>query len=712
MNLSEFAERFAAVVRGGSVRPVFRPDGVRFCFTDGDSVVWDVDPAAGTMKQLFDAERLQYTVGTFEFVADTTIRFEARDGTVLDLDLTSYQVRRLSPAEALRRRLAVPRNVRKGLIASDPGPDEVPSPDGRHLLTEQATNLALRGLLDDRVTPLTATGEPGFAWEIEGAAWSPDSERIVANRVDRRHVSTRLPIVHWLGPNEDAHWIPVTRAGGALHTYHPAVIDVRSGRIVPIDLPGEPDQTITPHGFTLDSSAVYLTATDRRQRYLRLYLADATTGSARLVCEETQDTFIVGDQEDFVRFGPEHLVGEDRVLFFSERDGWRHLYLYGLDGKEIGQVTSGAFEVVRILGVAADTVFFTAHSDPDRPYDVHLCRTGLDGNGFRQLTTQPGRHEPVPTCDLKYFIDTHSSVHRPPSVDLVTAEGAVTMTLATADVTGLDELVPEPPEPFTVTAADGVTALQGVLYRPPGFDPARKYPVIEYIYGGPQEVIHQVGFGDPIGVLAMGMAAHGFVVYSVDGRGTPQRGKAFQDVGYGRFQDFHVQDHAHVLRRLLDRHPFMDADRIGVTGGSYGGYNTVRTMLFAPDLYHVGVAVCPAYSLEDVHAQAIEPYMGLPVDHPEAYAAARSYDEVDRLAGKLLMIHGTADVNAPFSATMKMCDALVRADKPYDLVVIPEADHHFDNVGAHHLRYCHSATMRYFGTHLMGVACRQPRTRS
>jgi dipeptidyl aminopeptidase/acylaminoacyl peptidase len=198
----------------------------------------------------------------------------------------------------------------------------------------------------------------------------------------------------------------------------------------------------------------------------------------------------------------------------------------------------------------------------------------------------------------------------------------------------------------------------------------------------------------------MAMATQGFVVFSVDGRGTPERGKAFQDVAYGRFHEFHVEDHRHVLTQLLERYPFMDAARIGVTGASWGGYNTVRAMLLAPELYKVGVAICPVYDLDDHMASALEPYMGLPVDRPDAFRAGSSLDLVERLKGKLLLVHGTADVNATFSATMKMCEALARADKSYDLVVVPGADHHFNNAGMHQQRYMQAAKMRYFIEHL------------
>jgi dipeptidyl-peptidase-4 len=747
----QFYQRFLAAVQGGTVRPIYRPDGQGFCYAEGipDRVrFWEVEMASGTRKPFLNPARarraLQAELGhalpfrglpfdNFEFVGASTIRFSIDRqpaGMVVpatlrlldpdaatwlvDLDLDTYAVSRVPHAEKLRRSRAMPRNVRKGVLASDPGPSEVPSPDGRWLLGERDWNLVLRAVVDDRTSRLTTDGTEDDAWRVDGAVWSKDSARVAATRTNTSECR-RMPLVEWLKPYEEVRFHPVTRVGGALPTQAAAVIDVRSGAVVNVDLPGERDQTVSPAGWRHDGAEAYFITTDRRQKYLRLFAADPATGAARQLCEEVQDTFIIGIRA-VERFSPAMLLEDDeRILWYSERDGWRHLYLYRTDGERVGRLTSGEFEVLSVVSVDLDrdTVYFTAHSDLDRPYDVHLCRVGLDGSGFRQLTSAAGLHSPVPTPGKTHFIDTHSAIDRPPSVDLVTADGEVPLVLASADVGGLAQLGLVPPEPFTVLAADGETTLHGVLYKPPGFDASKKYPVIEEIYGGPQESIHQVAFVDGRGLAAMMKASLGFVVYAVDGRGTPNRGKAFQDVAYGRFHEFHVEDHRHVLQEMLERHPFMDRRRVGVTGGSWGGYNTVRSMLLAPQLYHVGVAVCPVYDLEDHQAQALEPYMGLPIDRPQAYAAGSSLDIAGNLAGRLLMIHGTSDVNATFSATMKMCEALARADRPYDLIVMPDADHHFNNAGQHQGSYMQASTLRYFVEHLRPVSpAKTARTRT
>jgi len=741
VDLSEFLafpERFARAVRGGIAAPTFAPDGKRLCFAEGapdHTVIWEVELATGTKRPLIDNARLRAALegecgyrapfaglpfSTFEFRGDSTIRFSVErqpDGLlnpaasvvldpdartwVLDFDLETEDLRRVPAVEIAARRRAVAKNVRKGVLASDPGPSELPSPDGVWLLGEQGPNLSLRAVSDDRVVLLTTTGTDDHPWSVDGAMWSPDSCRVSVTRADTRPCR-RLPIVNWLKVDEEVTWLPFSRVGEPLATMAGAVIDVRLRQPVTLELPGEHDQMIFPAGWRHDGQEAYFLTTDRRQKYLRLYAVDAATGESRLVCEERQDTFILGIR-GITRFSPQGILRDDsRLLWFSERDGWRHLYLYGTDGVEIGQVTSGEFETLDIVAVDLDggTLVFTAHSDLDRPYDVHLCRVGLDGTGFAQLTQLPGVHNPIPGPGLTHFVDVHSAIDRPPATDLLTCDGLVVTTLAAADVSGLADLPLAAPQPFTALAADGETVLYGVLYTPPDFDPSEKYPVIEEIYGGPQIAVQQVGFADGRGVLAMAKAAMGFVVYTVDGRGTPERGKAFQDVVYGRFHEFHVEDHRHVLEQLLERHPFMDGTRVGVTGGSWGGYNTVRTLVLAPEQYHVGAAVCPVYDLEDHAALALEPYMGLPVDRPDAFRAGSSLVMLDRLVGKLLMIHGTSDVNATFSATMKMCDALARFDKEYDLVVLPGSDHHFVNGGVYNQRFAQAAVMRHFIKHL------------
>jgi dipeptidyl aminopeptidase/acylaminoacyl peptidase len=251
------------------------------------------------------------------------------------------------------------------------------------------------------------------------------------------------------------------------------------------------------------------------------------------------------------------------------------------------------------------------------------------------------------------------------------------------------------PEEFTAKAADGVTDLHGVLYKPFDFDPAKRYPVVEFIYGGPQ----RTNVGRTFGFTAGGgvaLAQLGFITFVVDGRGTAERGKAFQDVAYRNFGRNEIPDHVAVLKQLGAARPYMDLSRVGIMGGSWGGYMTIRALLLAPETYHVGVSTAPVGDLYDHHAGAIEGYMGLVESNREGYDYASSLRLADRLRGHLMLMHGTSDVNATFSATMKLADAFTRAGKQYDLRVFSELNHSVTGI----FDYWQETTRRYFVAHL------------
>jgi dipeptidyl aminopeptidase/acylaminoacyl peptidase len=703
-----------SLLRNATVTPVWRADGSRFAYLTGapdQTAAVDVDPPTGKTAPLLDTERVRKAIEdelgvplpyaglpftAFRFVdADAAIRFETV-GHQLRLELDTYAVSRVGPAELHADARRVPRVIRKRFLANTPPLTELLSPDGRLAATETPDGLAVRSTYDDRLQAVTTDNETDNTWTVDGAKWSPDSFQLAALKVDHRRCE-KLPIVHWLKTTEEVEWAPYVKAGGPGARIELHVVDVLARRTTKVDL--GPDEELSVHvvGWTSDSRTVVFVTTNRRCNVVQLRAADARTGESRLIVEERQETFVRGIRSDFD--GLTRLVGDDRVLFLSERDGWAHLYLYTLDGDELAQVTSGEWEVEQIVAVdlEAGTVVFAAHPDVERPYDLHLCAASLDGSGFTQLTSATGQHEGVASPSGQVVVDPHSTVSRPPQVDALHVPSRTTTTLTTADTSRLEELGWTPPEEFTALAADGTTVLHGTFYFPPDFDPARRYPVVEFIYGGPQVVRHARTFTQTGNELANALAQLGFVTYCVDGRGTPGRGKAFQDVAFGAFGEFVVRDHVAVLKQLGEQRPYLDMSRVGITGGSWGGYNTVRSLLTAPDMYAAGVAVYPVGDLYDHMATAIEPYMGFPQDNRAGYEAASSLAIADRLRGKLLLVHGTSDVNATFSATMKLVEAFVRADKPVDLLVLPELDHSLNGQSG---RYLVKAIARYFTEHL------------
>jgi dipeptidyl aminopeptidase/acylaminoacyl peptidase len=268
--------------------------------------------------------------------------------------------------------------------------------------------------------------------------------------------------------------------------------------------------------------------------------------------------------------------------------------------------------------------------------------------------------------------------------------------LSVADISGLEDLGWRPADEFTIKAADGKTDLYGLLWKPYDFDADLKYPVIEYIYGCPQVAVVPRSFTHWEGIYPQALAQLGFVVFVVDARGTPERGKAFQDVAYGNMGRHEIPDHVGALRQLIEQRPYMDGDRVGIFGHSCGGYFTIRALLLAPDAYHVGVASAPVVELE--YGNAMEVYMGPPDENRGAYEYASNVRFAGNLEGKLFLIHGTSDFAAPLSGTMKMVEALIQAGEAYDLLLFPEQDHGL--YGGSTGTYWQWAVRRYFQEHL------------
>ncbi|HUF53225.1 MAG TPA: prolyl oligopeptidase family serine peptidase, partial [Dehalococcoidia bacterium] len=487
-------------------------------------------------------------------------------------------------------------------------------------------------------------------------------------------------------------------SGGPLRRTELHVFDINSGQRVRIDT-GPGDQYTYVAGWRRDGSELMVLRMSRDFKRLDLLTADPATGATRVVLTDTQKTFLWGNFFNYRGWRKQSglftmLEDGRRFIWMSERGGWSHLYLYDFDGKLLRRLTSGSWPVKRLVTVEekAGWVYFTAHGDRQRPYDTHLYRAGLEHEAFEQLTSEPGRHAPVFSPSREFFLDSHSSLDRPPAVDLRRVDGTLLQTLTRADIAGLKTLRWAPPEEFTAKAADGSTDLYGVIHKPFDFDPKRKYPVLEFIYAGPQTThVPRTFDGSSFALTQLG-----FIVVMLDARGTPERGKEFQDVVYGNLGRHEIPDHVAALKQIAKRRPYMDMTRVGVIGHSYGGYFTTRAMLLAPDLYRVGVASASAVEVYG-HSSRVEPYLGLPSEDPDAYEYASNVRLAGNLEGKLLIIHGTADINAPFSQTMKMADALIRANKPFDLLVLPGVSH-FPAGEAE--RYWAEAVRRYLQEHL------------
>ena len=713
---------FAAYVKGGSIEAHWMADGSSLWYAEGapaNTVIWKVDPRANTRTPLFDTARLRQALTAllghkppykgvpfeeFAFVeGEQAVSFTV-DGKEFILQLDTYTITRLPALEEEEKVRTVPQIILKD-PAGHPLLMELFSPDRRWLAGVREHNLWLRSTYDGRSMQITTDGVKDYEWDIQrqGAKWSPDGFKLAVKKVDYRNVP-KIPVVHWLQPTAEVEWVrpessfTSTTAGASLPRSELFVVDILSKRQVRIDTDKEPNQHLHIVGWWRDGSELLFLRASRELKTVELMAANPVSGSTRVILTETQTTFVSGIELFYaVQSMFSQLEDENQFIWMSERSGWYHLYLYDRDGNLIRRLTKGDFPVVGIQAVDEKRgwVYFTAHTDKQRPYDTHLYRLSLKGKGFARLTEAPGRHAIQFAPSKEFFLDTHSSLDRPPVVELRTADGALLQTLSKANVDALKEPQWIPPEEFVVKAADGKTALYGVLYKPYDFDPNKKYPVIEVVYAGPHVAVVQRTFvpQEPA-AKALALAQLGFITFMVDGRGTPERGKAFQDLVYGNIGRHEIPDHMATLKQLAEKRPYMDLGRVGITGHSFGGYLTIRSMLLAPDVYHVGVASAPV--VDPYYGNAMEVYMGLPQNNKERYDYASNLLLAKNLKGKLLLIVGTLDA-IPFSSTMKMSEAIIRAGKPYDLLVMPEQDHFPSGTSG---RYWHDATRWYFQEHL------------
>jgi len=512
---------------------------------------------------------------------------------------------------------------------------------------------------------------------LEDGCWSPDGKRLFCLLTDARDVH-HVPITDYSGAEETVSRSPYVKSGGTFGRFELTVYQPAAGEKYSVDIGGEGDAYIFMIGWREGGEELLFLRLSRDSKQLSLLAWDVESRTTRTILTDTQETFvggldfIVGGWKDYFTA----IEGDGSFLWISERTGWRQVFLYDYQGQVISRVTEGDFSVGRVVDVDVERerVFMMANAE-EGPYDTHLYRAPLAGGELVRLTEGAGEHKVQISPSKLWFVDTHSSLTRPTISELRNVEGERVTVLAELDTSAIDARGWVPVEPFVVKADDGVTDLHGVLYKPIDFDPERSYPVIDFIYTGPfiAVVPNEFGQNSPWAIHAHAMAQMGFITFVVDPRGTIERGKAFQDASFGRIGEIEIPDHVATLHQLAAERPYMDLERVGIRGHSWGGYFALRAMLTAPDVFHAGVAGAPGDLTEA--APINEPYMGLPADNPGGYRRGSNPAIASHLQGELLLIHGTADINAPICTTMRMVEALIAADKDFDLIVVPGADH-------------------------------------
>lgn len=598
------------------------------------------------------------------------------------------------------------------------------SPDGRFTVTCEAGDLLVNG------TRLTHDGEPEHAYGLPSdqnrmpivatqqgmttpplLAWAPDGRRFVTHRVDQRHVPT-LTITQSCPPDGGrplAHTMHYEMPGDPLPTFTHAIFDAETGERV--------DVAIEPLAFTHDAplnldriwweddDTLWLLYCTRGNRGAVLYRVDARTGRAGVVLEEHAET-VMSTAPTIVVPSLVRTRG-DEVLWYSDRSGWGHLYLYR-GGELANAVTTGEWLVRELLEVdwPARQVLFLSGGHGSNPYDRRLCRADLDGGGVTVLTPEDADHQVHVSPDGRWLVDTYAAPGTPSVTVLRDAAGAAVMQLEQADRTLLEKAGWRAPERFTAKAADGVTDVHGLLFLPGDFDPGKRYPILDSIYNGPQ-IARQLrttlrGYTldpwllDPAGG-APSLAALGMAVVVLDGRGTPYRGKAFQDVSYGDpAVTAGLADHVAAITQLAAERPYLDLERVGITGHSGGGAATARAMLTHPGFFRVGVASAGDYEHDGYYAIWGETYQGPP---PRDYGEGSMLPHAGRLAGKLLIVFGEMDDNCHPGLSLRLVNALIEADADFEMLMVPNAAHSYLHAEAHVLR----RTWDFLTRHLIGA---------
>jgi dipeptidyl-peptidase-4 len=454
------------------------------------------------------------------------------------------------------------------------------------------------------------------------------------------------------------------------------LIEVESGRRVTIAEGTDEFPYLREIEWLPDSKEVTFQAVHRFENRRELRAADPVSGRVRTILVDSDEAYL----------DPIHnfrvLADGKRFLWSSERSGWRHLYLYDLSGRELAQLTSGEWETAEVIGVdeAQGWVYVVGHTALG--LERHLFRVRLDGTAFARLTPEPGTHQVSLDPQARFFTDDASSLAAPRSVRLRRADGALVRELASTDTRRVAEQGLQPPELLTVKAADGVTELHGLLFKPADFDPASRYPVIVPVYGGPHSkaIRNRYEATD----YRAGLAQLGFLVAEFDARGTPYRGKRFQAGNYLKLGQVDVDDQAAAVRQLA-RRPYVDSARVGVTGISHGGYLTLMLMLRYPEVFSVGVAGAPITDVRNGPRQYIGRFMRTPEANPEGFARADANALAGNLRGRLLIHHGTNDRNAVLGNTYQFVRRLVDLGKPVDLMIYPDGVHVLEGRDAAHV---------------------------
>ena len=580
---------------------------------------------------------------------------------------------------------------------NDPRP--IVSPDGKQDAFIEEYNVVIHNTDEPyhMTRRLTQDGTIGKYYSNR-IQWSPDGKYILVCK--RRPVEKRYVYYVESSPSDQLqpklHKQEYAKPGDELPQHYPVIIEVATGKAV------EADASLIDNQYDLewlqwspDSKYVTMEYNQRGHHLYQLLAMDAATGQLRTVVEEKASTFV-----NYTRLWRQFINDGKQLLWLSERDNWNHLYLYDVKtSKVIRQITKGPWCVrdIQYVDEKEGTIYFSAsgRNSGEDPYHVHYYKIGIDGKNLVELTPEPGNHNAIYSYDRRYLVDTYSTVATAPVTVLRNvSDGSLVSTLETADISRLEKHGWVAPEVFVAKGRDGVTDMWGIIQRPTNFDPNRKYPVIEYIYAGPGSAYTPKSF-IPYNWNMTSLAELGFIVVQLDAMGTSWRGKQFEEVCYKNLKDAGFPDRMLWIKAAADIYPYIDAGRVGIFGASAGGQESTTAVLLHGDFYKAAYSSCGCHDNRMDKIWWNEQWMSYPID--SSYVECSNVENAHKLERPLMLVVGEMDDNVDPSSTYQVVNALVKANKDFELVMLPGVHHTMGESFGEHKRY------DFFVKHLLGV---------
>ena len=595
---------------------------------------------------------------------------------------------------------------------------EVVSPDGKKSILIKDYNLYVKDIASGKLTQLTTDGIKDYGYATDNAGWkhsdgailrwSPDSKKIATYQQDQRNSKDMYLVSTNVGSPKLSAWKYPLPGDKAIATIRRVIIDVETPKVVSLNIPADPHRatlsddisssgTFDDIDWKADGSEVAFVSTSRDHKQEKFRIADATTGAVREVFEETVKTQYESGQG---AINWRYLPASKEIIWYSERDNWGHLYLYdSTTGKVKNQITKGNWVVTRVLKVdeKTRTIYFIANGqDAKNPYFGHFYKIGFNGKNLVDLTPEAGNHMVTFSPSSKYFIDTYSQPDVPAVSVLRDVEGKLIANLEKTDISRLTATGWKAPKPVTIKAHDGKTDIYGLIFTPTKMEAGKKYPVIDYIYPGPQ--------GGSVGSWSFSasrgdnqaLAELGFIVVVIEGTSNPDRSKSFHDMSYGNMAENTLPDQITAIQQLSANFP-IDTTKVGIWGHSGGGFATAAAMFRYPDFFKVGISESGNHDNRNYEDDWGERYNGLAENSD--YEAQANQNYAKNLKGKLMLVHGMMDDNVPPYNTLLVVEALQKANKSFDLVIFPNSAHGYGSYSPYMMR----RRWDYFVQNLLGA---------